>query len=728
MTRFFASEETLGYVTSQEASNTNTKFLTAGSKNVLIDYQKKVKTRSGYTRLGAENTALTPVRNAWTWNTSTGTKLPQRFYDDELEVYLGTIDTYAVNAWTRIKNGWSTTEMLRSCIRQGGNGGWYNSTEKIDEQIMVNGTDKLWKWNGAIAIASAISAASVAEAGDASDQLSSWVIAGATSSNTNAFVLYYSLTNSGTTRTVDIYKNSDGAAGNKVATGSRDGDGIITLTASNTSGITGSVTVAYSGDDTTLAANTLTLTYSVTKLGTTTFAQNRFYSSGNKTFVNARTGYEFTYTGGETTTTLTGVTPATNADIQANDVLIQKVVENDNEPADGRNNHFIYNFENQIILGSEDDSLIYGSKNSDYTDFAYSAPRVSGEGFLLTLDNPTKGIASIGKFLMIFSGNSSIFKAEYESIAVGSSLTETVKIKKVDTGVDQGALNQEVIVPIGNAVAYISNEPALRIIENPEDLSGINPKTFSNPIQPDFDAEDWDKAFGVWYKNILIYSTPDASHLYMLNFVEDADGRTFRFWNPPQILPVGAMSLIDLGDGIKLYGHSNSVPESYLLFDGASDGQYSDMDVDSKLPISAKAVFAYNNYKDRTNLKNFDEYYVEGEITPNSKITMTIDYDFDGITQTIQKEIDGSDEEILEGVINFNSLAQQSLAVNPLGSFLNPPTNARKFRTIFEQAKEDFYELRTTFESDDVDQYWAIIAHGANAKASNRLSIKLKRN
>jgi len=233
-------------------------------------------------------------------------------------------------------------------------------------------------------------------------------------------------------------------------------------------------------------------------------------------------------------------------------------------------------------------------------------------------------------------------------------------------------------------VAYISNEPALRIIENPEDLTGINPKTFSNPIQPDFDAEDWDKVFGIWYKNILIYSTPDASHTYMLNFVQDADGKLFRFWNPPQILPVGAMSLIDLDDGkgIQLYGHSNSVPESYLLFDGASDGQYADMDVANKLPISAKAVFAYNNYKDRTNLKNFDEYYVEGEITPNSSIKMTLDYDYNGVTQTIERDINGDDEEILEGTIDFNSLAQQSLAVNPLGGFLTTTKKYSKERLI----------------------------------------------
>lgn len=97
------------------------------------------------------------------------------------------------------------------------------------------------------------------EAGDASNQLSSWNIIGGKSSNTNAGVLYWKLTNSGTTRTVSIYKNSDGATGNLVLQGARSGDGSITMTAQNSSGFSDStVTVAYSGDDTDLASNTLT--------------------------------------------------------------------------------------------------------------------------------------------------------------------------------------------------------------------------------------------------------------------------------------------------------------------------------------------------------------------------------------------------------------------------------------------------------------------------------------
>lgn len=718
-TKYSLAEETLGYTTSPDPSNTDKRFLVDGSKNVLVDYQKKVKIRPGYFRVGVANSDLTEIRNAWTWNTSTGQERAQRFYDDELEVWLGTVDTVEINAWKRVANSLSTTKKLRATT-------WFDTTENIDLQIMVQGDANLYEWGGGVAVALSVSSLNITEAGDASNQMSAWSIAGMTTANTNAGVLYWKLTDSAGDRTVKLYKDSAGL--NEVATGTRTGDGVVTLTESNSSGITGSVTVAYSGDDTTVSDNTLTLGYTLTKAGTTTFAQNRFYATRNKLFINLTSGKEYQYTGGESTTALTGVIPATGAvDLAANDILVQKIVTVSNKPASSHTNDVIYSFENQIVVGSYADEEIYISKNNDYDDFSFSSPRVPGEGALLTLSDPVRAIASLGSVLLLFSGRSSIFKCEFNQITVGSTLAETLKIKKLDVGIDQGALNQESVVPLGNALAYLTNEVALRIIESPDNLVGINPKTFSNPIKPDFDAEDWDdNAFGYWYKNILFFTID--SHMYMLNFVQDADGKLFRFWNPPQIWPVGPMSIFDTGNGSVLHGHSDSVPETYELFYGQSDGQYADMDVANKLPIDAVARFAYNGYKNRALLKNFDEYYVEGEITPNTTdLVMGLNYDVGGSTQAIERTIDGSDLDILEGPIDFNSLGQQSLALNPLGGLLNPPTDSIKFRVVFEIAKEDFHQIQAIFSTNDVDLYWAITAHGANAQLSTRKNTRIRK-
>lgn len=711
---FTLAEETLGYVTSPDPTNIDRRMLVTGSKNVLIDYQKKVKIRSGYTRLGAENTALTPVRNAWTWNTSTGVDRPQRLYDDELEVYLGTIDTQVINAWTRVKNSLSTTEKMRVAT-------WYNTTENLDVQLGVLGDANIYEWSGAVVTISSITSSTITKKGtltfaQARAYANRTTIGSSTTrfdiTNPSGTIARYTYDGTGTDPGITAAKYPVGTAiilNAQNFNAANNGTFLITASGANYFEVTNAGVVAEV--DKTIGTGTIDI---------------------KSVFVCVRTGVEYGYSGGETTTALTGVNDTTG--LVAGDILVQKVYTAYNEPAASRTNHTIYSIENQIYIGSEDDEEVYISSNTDYATFSFSAPRVAGEGGLLTLDDPNRAIASLGRFPIIFSGRSSVYKVVFTSITVSTTLAETIQVKKVDAGVDQGALCQEAVVPIGNALAYLSNEVAVRVINNPEDLVGINPKTFSNPIKPDFDAEDWfdssgvPSAYGMWYKNMLIFTAPQSSKTYILNFVEDANGRLRRFWNAPLIWPMGALSIVDSGNGNLLHGHSNAVPESYLLFDGQSDGQYSGMDVASKLPIDAKATFAYNGYGRRAVLKTLDEYYVEGEITTNTiDLILGLNYDYGGATQALEKTIDGEDEDILEGLVDYNSLGQQPLGQNPLGGLLNPPSNARRFRVVFEIAKEDFHQIQAEFSTNEVDRYWAVVAHGANAVLSPRKNTLIRK-
>lgn len=613
--KYFLAEETLGYQTSTDETNADKRLLVTGSQNVLIDRNRKVKHRPGYTRLGAGNASLTPIRNGFTWGTSNGGERPLRFYDDEWEVYLGTVDTVEINAWTRFKDSMNTTAITRGAV-------WFDTTENIDLMIFVQGDSNLYEWNGAVAVVLSIT---------------------------------------GTT---------------------------------------------------------------ITKNGTTTFAQNRFYTTRNKTVVCVRTGTEYTYTGGETTTTLTGIADTTG--LVAGDILVQKVITQSNKPAANRNNDTIYSFENQLYVGSEDDDEVYVSSNTTYTTFSFSAPRLSGEGALLTLDAPAKAFGSLGNFIVVSCGRSNWFRADYEQIAVGTTLAETLKVKKLYSGVDHGAINQESLVQLGNAIIYLSHEPAVRMITDPGELQSIDPKTLSNPIKPDFDAEDFTNACAIWYKNAYFLSAPVNSRTYILEYVEDADGKLRRFWDSPQIIPIRAWGIIDS----VLYGHSNSVPETYEVFTGTYDLAVNGTagNPDDKLPINVIAAFAYNLYGDRVNLKTFDEYFSEGEITQaTNDLLLTINYDFGGTTAVVERTIDGSDEDILEGNVGFNSLGQQSLGVNPLGGLLNPPDDARKFNVIHEIAREDFRMLQVIYSTNGIDKYWAITSHGANVKISPRKNISHKK-
>jgi len=101
---------------------------------------------------------------------------------------------------------------------------------------------------------------SISEAGDGATQMSGWSVTGETDDNTNDGILYWALTNpSGTVRRLKIYKSSSGGTANLVAQGDVTGDGVVTCTSRNGSGLTVVATVAYTEDDETISANTIDL-------------------------------------------------------------------------------------------------------------------------------------------------------------------------------------------------------------------------------------------------------------------------------------------------------------------------------------------------------------------------------------------------------------------------------------------------------------------------------------
>jgi hypothetical protein len=596
-----------GYLTAPDPTTIGS-YLVAGSQNVLIDRQKKFGNRAGYSLLGALNTALTPVLQQYTWNSNTNVQRPVRFYDDELEVWLGTVDGVAINAWTRVKNSITATKI--------GFTTWWDTTEKLDLLLYVIGDATMSEWGGGVAVVDSIT---------------------------------------GTT---------------------------------------------------------------ITKKSTTTFAQNRFYTTRNKVVTCVRTGTEYTYTGGETTTTLTGIADTTG--LIDGDILIQKVIVQTDHPIAGYKNTTIFTFQNQIFVGNTESNEVYFSKNSSYHDFAYSAPRIAGEGGLVTLDAPCMAFGVLGGKVILFSGRDDRYVGSFDDITVGTTLSEQFNVTKY-TGTNQGAQSQDVVVSIGDALAYLSYEPALYILESVDALKDPTPKPYSNPIKPDFDNGNWDNAQLNWANSRLHLSAPEDSKLFILEFIEsaDKDGQPIKipFWQPPQILPIRAMSIIDEF----LHFSSNAVPETYKMFDELSDGYYEGMDVENKIPIKATAKCAYFNGGKRGELKCFDEFFVEGEISKNTTaLSLKLNYELGGALQNVLKYIDGSNPKLIYDNLELMGIGQPPLGGQTNGGAINEIEAISKFRVIVEIAKEDFYEIQEVYETDGVDLAWSILSRGPNATISPR--------
>lgn len=454
-------------------------------------------------------------------------------------------------------------------------------------------------------------------------------------------------------------------------------------------------------------------TATITKKGTTTWAQEGFYVIGNKTILIG--GVVYTYTGGESTTTLTGVTPDPSAGgVVDGDIATQQVRTRTDEPAASLQNDFIAVVNNHLFVGSEITNEINVSQNDDYTDYAFSSPRVPGEGALLTLDSKGRGFGVLQKNMVIFAGESDIYHAVFQEITVSTTLAETINVKKLKNGPKQGARSHNLITNYADSIVYVSNEPALRILETGVDIDTPSLRSLSDPIKPDFDDENFANGVAQYHKNRIYISAPANAKVYILQIDEDEKGSSKFFWQPPQILPFRHFAVIDEN----LYGHSSQVPETYRAFYGTDD---------DNLPFTAKAALAYRNYGDRANLKNLDEWFTEGYITSNTVITVTYNFDFGGATAQVVREIEGDDQDLIQESIESAALGDNPIGDAPLGDTPNEATQLPKFRIIHTIEPMDFHEIQVIFETTSQDAQWQILATGGNARFARKIQTSIKR-
>ena len=281
---------------------------------------------------------------------------------------------------------------------------------------------------------------------------------------------------------------------------------------------------------------------------------------------------------------------------------------------------------------------------------------------------------------------------------------EAYKIDLLKTTAQQGAQEQALIEKVKNSVVYISHEPTLDELGRVENVETPQSRPLSDPIKTDFDNADFTGGDMQYYKNNLYIAAPADGVTLIRNIAKG-------FWEAPQVLPCRRFSVIESS----LYCHSGLVKETYKLFDGTNDNGNS---------INGVAAFPYQSFGDRTKLKNFDEFYSEGYITQNSKLTLTLKFDYLGATQKLEQEIDGGDEDIV-----FTSDSDDSLGTSPLGTRSlggEGESNKSKFRVIGTFPKNDFFEMQPVYSSNATDYSWEITAFGPNARLSSAGPVSIK--
>lgn len=601
MQNFYVSEF-LGYENKRDITNQRPGVLIVGSRNVVSTDGDTIANRQGYTVVGTESDALTPIESSFEWQKLRQGEIALRSYDDELEFYWSSA-LGGDNEWYRVEDGFSSVRFSFTT--------YFDTTEQDDKLLFVNGSNAIYTWTGAIA-------------------------------------------------------TFDSAT-----------------------------------------SNTITLE------GAATWAEKGFATTGTRAIRvldDGGTWREATYTGGETTLTLTGLSDDLTAyTISPGQPVIQRVETTANKPASGApfTNDIIRTFRNQVIVGSYNDQTLYISEVNDFTDFTPSAPRLPGEGASVTLDAPPVDIVipNDGQEQQLFyvsAGNDFWFAIEF---VLSSDLqNESVEIKPLKTSTGQAAHNQGAVGYAKNFITFVSKEPTFDFLGRVQDIDTTQSKPISDRIKRDFDSYDFTDCHVRYFRNNIYIAIPRESILLVYNFEKG-------FWEAPWDLPAGRLAVI--GDDLCL--HSNTTPSTYKLFQGYNDNGN---------PINSVALFSYQSMGERMKYKNFTMSQIEGYLTENTTLKTTILYDYNGFNGKASYDTSGTEESIIFKVVETSgTLGENTLGEHSLGGD-GEETGKNKFRKFKKNVKNDFFELAFQFSTNDTDQQWEIISFGGNYTLSSNYPIK----
>lgn len=861
---FDLSENFLGYNSSGDKTTVTKGTLIKGSKNVIKKLSGTVASREGLKLRTPADTTDAGIKTGYIWNTNRGNTRSIRVANSKLEVESSVTGT---RTWYELFATGALTTSLASTYVKYIFDTWWNPTEKKDRLVMVRGDDKILHWSGGITTVSSVTQA-VAVIGDINMQTSNWSFSGLTTSNTapesdsslnvDAFILHYKITGTASSFQIDVYKDSDGIASNRVATGSGTANGVITLSESNSSGVTGSVTMAFIGADTTVSSNILLVSWNITKQGTTTWKEENFASqdvnvdftevaedSGqlaswvlngvNKdnstgmvlyfTLVNSgstRTvrlfsrpnsdssfmvasgsrnsdgsitltaqnssgvtgsvtvtysaddldvysnalvpqysaekkiiisGVEYTYKNGETTTTIAGVTPDPSA-IGAGTIVIQSVLIADDEPIDGFGADVIKTIHNQLFVGSYNSRIVYISANivdpdfpgeggastaDDPFDFENTGTFVPGDPDSIMLDNPLMGIGERDGKALIFAGDSDLYvvtpnvnvPVSFTDPISGTSRFMITEVSRIRMPALTASKSQEFIGNFSGYLVWVDKINQLRALGSFANLSEIQPSLLSLPVQTELKDEDFSGGHLDVIGDTIHITAPNTGRdwLYQVRETIDAAGNitSERLWHPPQI-----RSLVKFGviDGV-IHGFSNKNPQLYEI-EGTSIW-HDETPEGTELPYACVAKFSFiQANREKTKLGKFDKTYFEGYLREGSEIEGTVFFDYGGATALQQFFVNEIDKEAkFYSPITPLSLGQSSLGENSLGDGLvdDPAEQEQlaKFRAVRDLTAINCFEYALQVASVTPDARWEILRLGVNPEPATELPVFLRK-
>lgn len=453
----------------------------------------------------------------------------------------------------------------------------------------------------------------------------------------------------------------------------------------------------------------------ITKVGAESWQSVGFSTTVGEKSITIN-GTVYTYTGGESTNTLTGVSGNPTGEAIGS-IVIQTVIIESNVPASGFNNDFIKVINNQVYVGSYTSRLCYISKNTDFTDYTVPTPRAPGDPELLTMDSALNGISVRSGNAFISYGTNEWAAITFNNITVGTTLTQQTVVTVAPVAENAAAYAHEFIANDGNNIVYLSQDQQLRTVGDFNQSFVSAYPSLSLDVNAELADEDFTGGAVKCIGEFTYITAPVSGKVYLYQAREYVDKNGVkvneRLWHSPF---VWNLTRVDDVDGI-VYGFSNANPQIYQLWDTSQ--WHDDSPSQENLPYTCVMAMAYRNSGKRAKLQEYDKIYTEGYLTPGTPLNAQVNYEYQGAALQIAAVVNSVALPAYTFGTTVGSLGDSTLGEKILGDEIqnsNGDSNDLvKFRCINSVTLKNNFEYQIIYYSDTADAQWEIEAMGVNA-------------
>lgn len=714
-----------GYNSSRDKTNLNEKFLIRGSLNMVKKRSGTMANRPGLKVRGSKDATSAGVKSSYEYYTSWGATRPLRVANNKLQVEsdLATAGTYL---WYDLVETSSLLNPARSLTRFSFTP-WWEALELKDRLAMVRGDNNLLHWNGGM---TKIGSSTAAIAGIISKYSTIVVTAGGSGYATGDILQINTGDHLATVRVTALAGAVTAVTLVNPGTGYSTGAGqATTATTGGGSGATLEITGVITGG---------TLTKSDT---TTSWLQDGFatyFQSEKKIVVN---GVEYSYDSGETTGTLTGVSPDPVA-IAANSIAISSVIVqaslDPTDPITSFTADFLAVIENQLAIASFTSRIIYVSADvsvgstlgmTNLTDATSTI--VTGDPVPITIDSPPTAMIPRDGKLYVSAGSGDWYECALNTplpVSVGSpaQFVYTKVVKQPGTG-KSACYGHEFVAVHGNNIIYLGKDQQLHSIGVFSNIIGSRFPIISQEVYDELQTENFTGGHIRSIEDFIYITAPTTGRhwLYQIREGVDVNGNVTaeRVWHSPQ--SAGISRIAEIGGTV--YAHSASNPMILKVWDTDQwHDDSSDVTDTVGLPYLCIMRMAYRNHGLPQGLGKFDMEYFEGYMAEGSQLQGNVYFDYQGATKVMPIDLnsDASMTRFFAGSA-APSLGDSSFGSDPIGMGLQPESSSQelvpKFYSICNTKVQNCFEYCLEVYSDSVDARWELLRLGTNwLPASNQ--------